>query len=138
MIVWPNIYLLVYSRFCKNKFLLEKPSTEGAIKKIIFSSSISLYSYLKTIGWEPGFDEMFSEENPSRWERSARKCFIKPMLLGANGDVYENPKCWEHSVSLRKPELLGAVGGGDVFEKQSTALAAARTINPCNHITSDG
>jgi len=39
------------------------------------------------------------------------------MLLGANGDVHENPKCWEHSVSLRKPELLGAVGGGDVFEK---------------------
>ena len=58
------------------------------------------------------------------------------MLLGANGDVYENLKCWEHSVSLRKPELLGAVGSGDVFEKQSTALAAARTINPYNHITS--
>jgi len=78
---------------------------------------------------------MFLEENPSRWERSARKNFIKPMLLGANGAVHENPKCWEHSVSLRKPDLLGAVEGGDVFEKQSTALAAARTINPCNHTT---
>ena len=43
----------------KIKSSLEKPSTEGAIKKIIFSSSISLYPYLKTIGWEPGFDEMF-------------------------------------------------------------------------------
>ena len=35
-------YLLVYNRFYKNKSLLEKSSTEGAIKKIIFSSSISL------------------------------------------------------------------------------------------------
>jgi hypothetical protein len=117
-ILFGQSYLLVYNRFYKNKTLLEKPSTEGAIKKIVFSSSISPYSYLKTLGWEPGFDRMFSETNPSRWERSARKCFIKPMLLGANGEVYENPKCWEHSVSLRKPELLGAVGGGDVFENK--------------------
>ena len=102
----------------KIKPSLEKPSTEGAIKKIIFSSSISLYSYLKTLGWEPVSGKMFSEENPSRWERSARKCFIKPMLLGANGAVHENPKCWEHSVSLRKTELLGAVGGGDVLKNK--------------------
>ncbi len=30
---------------------------------------------------------------------------------------HENPKCWEHSVSLRKPELLGAVGDGGLFTK---------------------
>ena len=140
-------YLLVYNRFYKNKTLLEKPSTEGAIKKIIFSSSVSVYPHLKTLGWEPVFSKMFSEEKPECWEQSARKCFIKPELLGALGEftknrvagsnrrVYENPSCWEHSVSLRKPELLGGVGGGDVFEKQSISLAAARTINPCNHTT---
>ena len=83
IIVWPKIYLLVYNRFYKNKSLLEKPSTEGAIKKIIFSSSASLYSYLKTLGWEPGFDEMVLKENPSRWERSARKCFIKTHVAGS-------------------------------------------------------
>ena len=57
IIVWPKIYLLVYNRFYKNKSSPEKPSTEGAIKKIIFSSRISLYSYLKTLGWEPGLDK---------------------------------------------------------------------------------
>ena len=66
-ILFGQRYLLVYNRFDKNKSLPEKPSTEGAIKKIIFSSSIFLYSYLKTLGWEPGFDEMFLKENPSRW-----------------------------------------------------------------------
>ena len=83
IIVWPTIYLLVYNRFYKNKTSLEKPSTEGAIKKIMFSSSISLYSYLKTLGWEPGFDEMFLKENPSRWERSARQCFYKTHVAGS-------------------------------------------------------
>ena len=117
IIVWPNIYLQVYNRFYKNKSLLEKPSTQGAIKKIIFPSSISLYSYLKTLGWEPVFDKMFSEENPSRSERSARKCFIKPELLGAIGEITKNPSCWEQSESLRKPELLGAVGDGGLFTK---------------------
>ena len=34
----------------------------------------------------------------------------KPMLLGANGDVYKNPSRWEHSVELQKPGLLGASG----------------------------
>ena len=48
----------------------------------------------------------FQRKNPSCWEQSARKCFIKPELLGAIGDVYE------------KPELLGAAGGGDVFENK--------------------
>ena len=74
---------------------------------------------------------MVLKENPSRWERSARKCFIKPMLLGANGDVYENPKCWEHSVCLRKPELLGAVGDGGLFMKSllpSEQLTRATTL----------
>jgi len=85
-ILFGQRYLLVYNRFYKNKSSLEKPSTEGAIKKIIFSSSISLYSYLKTLGWEPVSGKMFSEENPSCWEQSARKCFIKPELLGAIGE----------------------------------------------------
>ena len=53
-ILFGQRYLLVYNTLYKSKFLLEKPSTEGAIKKIIFSSSISLHPYLKTIGWEPG------------------------------------------------------------------------------------
>ena len=65
-ILFGQSYLLEYNSVIKIKSSLEKPSTEGAIKKIIFSSSISLYSYLKTLGWEPGFDEMFLKENPSR------------------------------------------------------------------------
>ena len=134
-IVWPNIYLLVYNRFYKDKFLLEKPSTEGAIKKIIFSCSVSVYPHLKTLGWEPVFSKMFSEEKPELLGAIGEKVFYKTRVAGSNRRVYETPSCWEHSVSLRKPELLGAVGGGDVFEKQSTALAAARTINPCNHTT---
>ena len=101
-------YLLVYNRFYKNKSLLEKPSTEGAIKKIIFSSSISLYSYLKIIGWEPGFSKMFSKEKPSCWEQSARKCFIKPELLGSIGDVYKNLSCWEQSEMFTKRRSVGS------------------------------
>ena len=46
----------------------------------------------------------------------------KPELLGAIGDVCENPSCWEWSEEK-------------VFEKQSVTLAAARTIIPCNHTT---
>ena len=127
------IYLLVYNRIYKNKFILEKPSTEGAIKKIIFSSRVSVYPHLKTLGWEPVFSKMFSEG--------------KTRVAGSNRRVYENPSCWEQSESLLKPESLGAFGeftktrtaGSSrrwrCFEKQSTALAATRTINPCNHTT---
>ena len=105
-ILFGQRYLLVYNRFYKNRSSLEKPSTEGAIKKIIFSSSMSLYSYLKTIGWEPGFDKMFSEEKPellgaigekvfykTRVAGSNRRCLRKPKLLGAIGSDYENPSC---------------------------------------------
>ena len=109
-ILFGQRYILVYTRFYKNRSSLEKPPTEGAIKKIIFSSSISLYSYLKTIRWEPDFDKMFSEEKPellgaigekvfykTRIAGSNRRCLRKPELLGAIGDVYENPSCWEQS-----------------------------------------
>ena len=65
-------------------------------------------------------------ENPICWEQSASKCFIETRNAGSNR------RC------LRKPELLGVVGGESVFEKQSVTLAAARTINPCNHVTPYG
>ena len=77
---------------------------------------------------------MFPEEKPESLGAIGEKVFYKTHLAGANGDVYE-------------PEVLGAFGefvktlaaGGSrrwrCFEKQSTALAAARTINPCSHIT---
>ena len=102
-------YLLVYNRFIKISLTWEA-SAEGAIKKIIFSISISLYSYLNTIGWEPWFDEKFLKENPSRWERSVRQCFYKTPVAGSKGRILwktrsagsirrvcENPSCWEQS-----------------------------------------
>ena len=82
-ILFGQRYLLVYKRFYKNRSSLEKPSTEGAIKKIIFSSSISLYPYLKTIGWEPGFWWNVFGRKPESLGAIGEKVFYKTHVAGS-------------------------------------------------------
>jgi len=61
---------------------------------------------------------MFVKEKPESLGAIGEKVFYKTRVAGSNRRLYENPSCWEQSESLRKPELLGAVGGGDVFENK--------------------
>ena len=70
-IIWPSCLLDDYMCY-KLGFYLMSLVVEGSIKKIKFSSSLSLFSYLKTIGWEPILIKLFYGG--------------KPELLGAIGE----------------------------------------------------
>ena len=76
-------------------------------------------------------NELFSIIKPEWLSALREKVFYTIRMLGAT-DVYVKTRaCWEQTEMK-----LGADGDDVAFGvKQSIALAAARTINPCNHTT---
>ena len=110
---------LAYFNSSLRSLLLKAPSRR---LKLPFRYSCALISKIRT---DIRGNELFSIIKPE-WLRALReKVFHKTCTYaGSYRGVCENP-C-----------LLGADGDDVAFGvKQSIALAAARTINPCNHTT---